>query len=318
MKVISLENDVCAGGVSSNASPFSTVRCFQFDTFNTITALCDHGILEKATDLCRDYNDLLSKTVEGSDVWNINHAKGAPVAVSSDTFRILCAAERVNKASGGAFNIAVGAASALWHFTDGSTIIPDDEDLAAAIDESDASSIVLGEDEDGQGVVTVPDGMQIDLGGIAKGYIADRVADYLRGEGVEHALLNFGGNVVAIGGKPDGTPWSIGLQNPEGEKGADCWAVLNCEDATIVTSGVYERGFDKDGIRYHHILDPRNGYPVRNGLSAVTVYAHDSMLADALATALFVMGPETGFALAQEFDVSAVFLRDNHEVVYHP
>jgi thiamine biosynthesis lipoprotein len=288
-----------------------TVRGFYFDTENTISAYCDAALLEAAMRRCSDYHNLLSKTTPGSDVWRINHAEGAPTPVSAHTLNILRTAAQVSQASGGAFNIAVGPAIALWRFKDTAPHLPDPQALAEAIARADYTQIALDETS-----VTVPATMQIDLGGIAKGYIADCIAAELREQGVASALLNFGGNVVTIGTKPDGSPWSIGLQTPDGERGKAFWAAVKSVDGTVVTSGVYERGFEIDGVRYHHILDPRTGWPVQNGLLTVTACTQSSLLADALTTAMFVLGPQAGMHLAHQFGVQAVFLSRDGTVTY--
>jgi FAD:protein FMN transferase len=289
----------------------TTVRGFNFDTFNTISACCDRSILEETMKKCDYYNNMLSKTVPASDVWRINHAGGKAVKVSPETMKILFTAARVCEDSGGAFNISVGGAMALWRFTDGSMIVPDKRELAEAIARADYTKIQLGED-----TVEVPFDMQIDLGGIAKGYIVDSIAGELRSRGVSSALLNFGGDVVTIGHKPDGNPWTIGLQTPGGEHGKDFWAVVKSVDSTVVTSGIYERGFDINGVRYHHILDPRTGWPVQNGLLTVTVCTQNSMLADALTTAIFVLGMDEGMNLADKYGVQAVFLAGDGRISY--
>ena len=274
-----------------------------FNTYNTITAFCPQELLQEAVLLCGRFENLLSKTVEGSDVWRINHACGAGTEISEDTMTILRTAEQVSHASGGAFNIAIGDAVSLWRFTDGSRMLPDPDALAVAVHHADYTKISLSGH-----TVTVPDGMKIDLGGIAKGYITDRVADFLRDRGVQSALLNFGGNVVTVGGKPDGTPWSVGLQRPFAVTGEDFFAVILSRDSTIVTSAVYERGFNLGGKRYHHILDPRSGYPVENDVVAVTLFGKDSLLADALSTACFVLGIRDGSALATRFRMEFLFI----------
>ena len=297
----------------SGTMPLNTVSGKYFDTFNTISSPSDQKILQEAMDHCRYYNDLLSKTVPGSDVWNCNHANGNPVEVSEHTARILSLALEMHRNSGGAFNIAIGEAIGMWHFTDGTAILPDPDRLAAAIAKADCSKIKL----EGK-TVTLPPDLQIDLGGIAKGYIADRIADELREAGVRHALLNFGGNVVTVGTRPDGNPWTIGLQTPGGERQKAFWAFVPSADGTLVTSGVYERSFMKDGVLYHHILDPRTGWPVQNDILTVTAIAKDSLLADAITTALFVLGPDPGFQLASHYGVQCVYLRRGGKVSYTP
>jgi thiamine biosynthesis lipoprotein len=293
-------------------SNISTVCGDYFDTINSISAWCSESILKEAMNECAKYNALLSKTVTGSDVWRINHAGGKDVAVSEKTMEILKTALEVSKASNGAFNIAVGSITKLWHFTDGTAVLPDENDIAAAVANADCTKIQL----EGENIVTVPPDMQIDLGGIAKGYITDQIAGYLMVRGVNNAILNFGGNIVTVGSKPDGSPWNIGLQNPLGKRGKDYWAVVKSNDNSVVTSGVYERGFELNGKWYHHILDPRTGWPVRNDLLTVAVCSKSSMLADALATAMFVLGTTGGMQLAEKFGVNAVFLEKGNKITY--
>ncbi|MCE1251958.1 MAG: FAD:protein FMN transferase [Anaerolineae bacterium] len=288
-----------------------TVGGKYFDTFNTISAWCEQSLLQQAMDQCAFYNALLSKTVEGSDVWRINHAGGEPVPVSQHTLTILKTAAEISEASQGAFNIAVGPVINLWRFTSGEAKVPDGESIKTLISHADCSKIKLQGD-----AVTVPAGMEIDLGGIAKGYITDRIADFLRERGVFRAILNFGGTVVTLGSKPDGTPWIVGLQHPAGEHGKKCWAAVPCSDESVVTSGVYERGFYVNGVRYHHIVDPRTGWPVQNGVDCVTVCSKNSLLADGLTTALFVLGPEQGLNLAERFHVHAVYLERDGKISY--
>jgi thiamine biosynthesis lipoprotein len=154
------------------------------------------------------------------------------------------------------------------------------------------------------------------LGGIAKGYICDRIAAFLRSKGVVNGLLNFGGNVVAIGTHPEGRPWSVALQAPGMPRDTAGFAVVRCIDSAVVTSGSYERGFTQQGKRYHHILDPRSCWPVENELVSASVLAPDAALADALATAALVLGVEDGFALVQRYGAQLVLLDDSNQV-YH-
>lgn len=290
-----------------------TVTGHFFDTENTITAACGTSLLDRALALCGYYNNLLSKTVPGSDVWKISRAHGEPVEVSEHTARILKLALEMYDATGGLFNIAIGPVMALWHFTDGSRIIPAPSMLAEALSKLDCRGIKLS----GR-VVQIPDGMQIDLGGIAKGYIADRIAEELRYCGVESALINLGGNIVTIGHKPEGSPWKVGLQLPFPDRSLrdKYWSVMTCTNESVVTSGSYERGFMKDGQWYHHILDPRTGMPVNNGVLSVTVCAPTSLLADALTTPMFLLGETEGMKLARRYGVDAAyFLQDNRIVM---
>lgn len=262
-------------------------------------------------DLCAFYDARLSKTVPGSDVWNMNHADGTAVTVSRDALAVLEIAAALYSASGGAFNIAVEPVIELWRFNCGEAEIPDAEKIERALRHTDFGQIKISD-----GTVTIPVGMGIDLGGIAKGYIADQVADYLRDRGVGDAILNFGGNIVTIGNRPDGASWIVGLQNPSGVRGKDYWAAVPCSDGSVVTSGIYERGFEVNGVRYNHFIDPRTGWPVQNGLISVTAVSQKSILADGLSTAMFILGKDRGMILAQQFGAKAAFLFKDGTVTY--
>lgn len=285
---------------------------FYLDTVITLTAYVDDAsVLKDALDECARYEALLSRTVEGSDVWRVNHAGGAPVTVSRETIEILEAARRVSELSGGAFDVSIAPASTLWDFTSGEKVLPDADALAEAAQKVDYSRIAIDGNE-----VTLPEGMMIDLGGIAKGYIADRVKAYLEGRGVTSAILSFGGNIVAIGTKPDGKPWKVGIQDIDRPTGEYMLVAKNFGGSTV-TSGIYERGFEVDGTWYHHILDPATGWPVQNELASVTIFSDSSMLGDALATAAFALGSQGGAALIEGIDgVEAVFIARDRSVTY--
>ena len=291
----------------------NTVTGSFFSTENTITAACSPELLKQSIKQCEYYEKLLSKTVPGSDVWNINHACGKPVKVSDHTIKILKLALEMYDVSGGRFNIAIGSATSLWNFNDRNKNIPTPEALAGALVNTDCSRIALSSQS-----VHVPAGMQIDLGGIAKGYIADRLAEHLRENAVESALINLGGNIITIGRKPDGAPWRIGLQAPLIDRGCrdKFWSVIECIDESVVTSGSYERGFHKDGRWYHHIIDPKTGMSADNDTLSVTVCTSSSFLADALSTPLFLLGECDGMGLAERYGAhAAYYLRDDRVII---
>lgn len=278
---------------------------FFFDTVITIEAYTDdETILDDALAECQRYDDLLSKTKEGSDVWNINHAEGARTAVSQDTRDIIEKALAYSELSGGKFDITIEPCVALWDFTgENMGLLPDREALAQAASRVDYTKV----DVNDQGV-QLPPGETIDLGAIAKGYITDRIKDFLVDRGIVCGMLNFGGNVLAIGSKPDGSGWNIGIQDP-GSATGESIAVVTVDDSAVVTSGIYERGFDLDGVRYHHILDTSTGWPVQNELAGITILSGDAFDADALSTTVFAMGLEDGTAFVEALDgVEAVFI----------
>ena len=296
---------LCAALVVAAGCAFATQKNsavgFHMDTVITLTGYCDEELLNQAIDLCGSYEKLLSRTVSGSDIWNINHAEGEPVTVSDSTAELLTLALEVCEKSDGALDITIAPAVDLWDFKSGETVIPENEDIAAAMERVDYTLVTL----DGN-TVTIPNGMQIDLGAVAKGYIADKAAEFLSDNGVESAALNFGGNVIAMGGKPDGSCWNIGIQDPAAPTGNSI-EVVSVRDLSVVTSGVYQRGFDLDGVRYHHILDSSTGWPVQNGVASVTIISDKSVLGDALSTACFVMGRD-GLAFAESMGAEAVII----------
>ena len=284
---------------------------YYLNTVITLTAYTeDAQVLKDAMAECGRYESMLSRTVEGSDVWRINHADGQPVTVSDDTIVILRCAVAVSEASGGAFDATIAPASTLWDFTSGTAVLPDAEALARAAELVDWTKIAI----DGN-TVTLPAGMMIDLGGIAKGYIADRIKQYLMGKGVEHAILSFGGNVIAIGQKPDGSDWKVGVQDIDKPTGETMMVVRNSGGSTV-TSGIYERGFELDGVKYHHLLDPATGWPVQNELASVTILSDSSMIGDALSTAVFVLGTEDGLFLVESLQgTEAILITRDRKVI---
>ena len=285
---------------------------FYLDTVITLSAYVeDAKILNDALEECGRYENLLSRTIEGSDVWNINHANGESVEVSDDTIEILKTALKVSELSHGAFDASIAPVSTMWDFTSGAAVLPDAGALEEAAEKVDYTKIEIDENR-----VTVPEGMMIDLGGIAKGYIADAVKGYLMDRGVESGILSFGGNIVAIGTKPDGSEWKVGIQDIDQPTGSYMLVAKNVGGSTV-TSGIYERGFELDGTYYHHILDPKTGWPVQNELASVTIFSESSMWGDALATAAFALGTEQGIQLIDSLEgIEALFIARDRSVSY--
>ena len=302
---------VCmATGCGRAAEKKQSAVGFYLDTVITLTAYVeDISVLDDALKDCGRYEALLSRTVEGSDVYRINHAGGAPVKVSSDTIEILKTARQVSELSGGAFDATIAPVSTLWDFTSGAAVLPDAGALSDSAAKVDYTKVEIDGDK-----VTLPEGMMIDLGGIAKGYIADAVKARLMERGVKSAILSFGGNIVAIGAKPDGSPWRVGIQDIDQPTGTYMLVSKNAGGSTV-TSGIYERGFELDGTYDHHQLDPKTGWPAQNELASVTIFSESSMWGDALATAAFVLGTEAGAELIEELDgIEAVFIARDRSV----
>ena len=298
------------GGCASAQPKKQTAVGFYLDTVITLTAYVDDAtVLNEALAECGRYEQLLSRTVEGSDVWRINHAGGQPVEVSNETLEILDVARQVSEHSGGMFDVTIAPVSTMWDFTSGAAVVPEADTIAEAATLVDYTKVKTDD-----GLVILPEGMMIDLGGIAKGYIADAVKGYLAERGVESAVLSFGGNIVTIGLKPDGSPWKVGIQDIDKPTGEYMLVSLNYGGSTV-TSGIYERGFESGGVYYHHILDPNTGWPVQNELASVTIFSDSSMWGDALATAAFSLGTEAGTRLIEGIDgVEAVFIARDRSV----
>ncbi len=283
---------------------------FYLDTVIILTAYTDDDqVLKDAMEECSRYEKLLSATIEGSDIWRINHADGQPVEVSDDTMEVLRCAMRIAELSGGAFDVTIAPASSIWDFTSGEAVLPDAEEIARAAELVDYTKLEL----DGN-TVRLPAGMMVDPGGIAKGYIADSVKTWMVNKGIQHAILSFGGNVVAIGTKPDGSDWKVGIQDIDKATG-EYMLVSRNRGSSTVTSGIYERGFDLDGVRYHHLLSTETGWPVQNELASVTIFSDSSMLGDALSTTAFVLGTEEGTRLIESLDgIEALFIARDRTV----
>lgn len=285
--------------------------------FDSVIALTiydskDQEILNECKSICHKYDAMFSATNPDSEISKINQAGGNPVEVSSETATVIKKGLYYGKLSNGAFDITVGKVSSLWNFTAENPSIPDAAAIADAVEHVDYKKVLVS----GNTVTMQDPEAAIDLGAIAKGYIADQLKEYLEKEGVRHANINLGGNVQTIGGKPDGSAFNIGIQEPFSETGIPITSV-KIKDQSIVTSGTYQRYFEKDGTIYHHILDPKTGYPCQNGLSSVTIITDSSLTADALSTTCFVLGPEEGLKLVNQLDnVDAIFINNENEITY--
>lgn len=287
---------------------------FYFDTVVEIklNGTEDESILKECFDLMAEYESLLSRTREGSDVWKINHSAGTPVSVSEDTVSLIRLARKYYDLSDGAFDITIAPYVTLWDFQNNPGTIPTKDELTAASKHVGFENVQVS----GNTVTLADPETQIDLGGIAKGFIADRLKEYLTKEGIESAWINLGGNVLTIGMKPDKSPWKIGIRKPFGAA-TETAAVICVSGKSVVTSGTYERYFEKDGTIYHHILEPKTGEPVQNHLYSVTILSDSSADGDALSTTCFVLGKEDGLALVESLDgIEAMFITDEQELIY--
>lgn len=285
-----------------------------FDTVISVQILdrTDADILKGCEELCKKYDKMFSRTNEESEIYKINHAKGESVEVSADTITIIKKGIYYSNMSLGAFDISIGSVSSLWDFKSEKHTVPSSKKLAAATGHINYNNIIIS----GNTVKLADPKAQIDVGAIAKGYIADRLKEYLEENGIKHAIINLGGNVQTIGSKPDGSKYNIGIQKPFDETGKPLTSV-KVSDQSVVTTGIYQRYFEKNNKIYHHILDPKTGYPCKNNLHSVTIITDSSLTADALSTTCFLLGYKKGMNLIDQLDnVDAVFITDDGEIHY--
>lgn len=288
--------------------------------FNTVISLTfysadDCTLAKECFALCEKYENLLSRTVEGSDIWRINHSNGEPVSVSADTYDLLEQALYYCELTDGKIDITVAPLMDLWIFTEATdeTAPPSSAEINALLEHVDYRLVELGENN----TVTLKDpDSAIDLGFIAKGFIADQIKEYLLSQGVTSALINLGGNVCAIGNKPDGTAYTIGIQQPFAAAGTTS-DVVQVSNSSVVTSGTYERYFTYENVVYHHILDATTGYPAENDLTGVTIICDSSATADALSTTCFVLGPEDALKYIETLDdTECILINVSGQITY--
>lgn len=318
LTIFSITGIIISGCQAKVSQPVSRTD-FYLDTVITIT-LYDippahaEELLNNSMALVAAYENLFSKTIEGSDVWNINHSAGTAVTVHEDTTRLLDTALNYAEQYNGIIDPAIGTLSGLWNFSDiGEHRAPSPDEITEALSHVSYKNVILIEKEN-QVTLTDPK-THIDLGFIAKGYIADRLKEYLLSENVKSAIINLGGNVLTIGTKPDGTPFQVGIQKPFDDRGATA-LVLSISDVSVVSSGNYERYFEINNTLYHHILSTENGYPADSGLTQVTILSKTSVEGDTLSTLCFILGYEKGRALIDSLpDVEAVFITEDGEIL---
>lgn len=285
-----------------------------FDTVISVRIYdnADEDILKGCEALCKKYDSMFSNKIADSEISQINNAGGAPVEVSDDTIKLLKKGIYYGNMSNGAFDITIGTVSDLWDFKSETPSVPDAAAIAEAVSHVNYKNVIIKDN-----TVRLQDAQaKLDVGAIAKGFIADRLKEYLEDNGITHALINLGGNVLAMGNKLDGSDYNIGIQKPFDESGTPITSV-KIADKSIVTSGTYQRYFEQDGKIYHHILDARTGYPCENTLSSVTIITDSSLTADAMSTTCFLLGYDKAANMINQLDnVDAVFVTTDNKVIY--
>lgn len=297
-------------GVQTSAEgPSQTREVYAMDTVMTLEACGQNAdaALDEAVAEIEQLDALWSIASSDGEIARLNAEK--QITASADTLALLTRAKEISAATDGLFSTTIAPLMEAWGFTSGDYRVPDEAELSALLAHVDDEEIAISDS-----TVTIPADAKVDLGGIAKGFTSARVMEIFRENGIKNGILSLGGNVQALGTKPDGTLWRVGLQNPADERAL--FATLELADKAVITSGAYERNFEQDGIVYHHIIDPRTGYPAESGLSSVTIVSDDGTLADGLSTALFIMGKEAAveFWRSHRDDFDMVLLADDGAV----
>lgn len=290
---------------------------FKFYSLGTLNVIRLYGCEnESVTDVIlkrmEEIDDHMSAFKELSDISQINlHSGNSFVPVHKDTWEVLNRALWYYRNTNGAFDITIRPLTKLWNINKNNNYISTENLIRSAKEKVNASKLIL-DSVSVSAKLDIPNG-DIDLGGIAKGYAADEVKRIAIEYGISSGLINLGGNIVTFGRKPDKSQWKVGIQHPLAPRG-EYLGIITAEDKTIVTSGSYEKFFIKDKIRYHHILDPRTGYPADSNLLSVTAVCDKSIDADALTTSLFVLGFEEGKELLNKIGAEAIFISDNMDI----
>lgn len=269
--------------------------------------------LEESLKRINEIEEEMSLNIEESEIAKINSKAGEePVRVSEDVFKVIDKGIYYGQLSNGAFDITIRPVDALWAIGTDKERVPKDEEIKNALKYINYKDIEV--DKNKNSMFLKKKNMGIDLGGIAKGYTADELVKVLKKYDINRGLINLGGNLYVYGGKEDGTPLNIGIQDPKGDKG-EHFAVVKVKNKSVVTSGNYERYFLKDGKRYHHIMDTKTGYPAENGIISSTIISDNSIDGDALSTATYVLGLQDAMNLIDTLDgVEAIFVTEDNKV----
>ncbi len=285
---------------------------FLYDTVIDVSLYSTAQVLSELEQELIRYEQLFSRTREGSDIYRINESQGTKVEVDPLTADILARSLSFCAETEGLFNIALGRVTELWDFS--TETIPDPDALSEALLHTDYRKVLV----EGTTVQLIDPQIKLELGGVAKGYIADLAVKFLRERNCQNALLNLGGNTYAMGTKEGGEQWRIGIQNPTRADGS-LLATMNLENKSAVTSGLYERSFTKDDTFYHHILDPQTGMPVNSGVLGVSIVGESSFLCDMVSTTVFLLGASAGLAFLEEKnELSGIICLEANEVLLTP
>jgi thiamine biosynthesis lipoprotein len=264
----------------------------------------------------QQYENKLSRHVPESEITAVNNSGGKPVKVSNDIIEVVRSSFLFSDMSEGLFDISIGPLVDLWNIQSGNPRLPSVNEIEQAVEKVDYNKILIDYDKN---TMFLPEqGMALDLGGIAKGFITDRLVEHLSQTKIRSAMLNLGGNLYLYGNKPDGSLWNIGIRNPYGSQG-DYIGIIQVKNMSVVTSGIYERYFEIENKRYHHILNPKTGYPEDNNLASISVICPSSTMADGLSTTIFLLGLDKGMKLVESLEkTEAIFITEDKKVYLSP
>ena len=291
-----------------DSKPLSKTEYFM-GTVVTVTLYDNKSekIIDKAFEEVKKIEQLVSINMDGTELDEVNNNSGIkPVKVSDDTYNIIKKGLEYSSLTNGSFDITIGPLVKLWSIGLPEAKVPTLDEIKGTLKYINYKDVEINDSE--KTVFLKKPGMIIDLGGIAKGYTADVIAQTLKDEGVEKAIIDLGGNIYALGEKSENTLWRIGIQNPDQTRG-EIVGSINVKDKSIVTSGIYERFIEQDGVKYHHILSPESGYPYDNEIAGVTIISDKSIDGDALSTSVFSMGITKGLEfINSQPDTEAIFI----------
>ena len=302
---------------SKTGSIITSQNSYQLNTVITISIYADkevpNEVFTKLFEGIAYYENMISKTIVESELSQINESAGVkPVIVSDEMMEIVLKGIQYAKNSNGLFDISIGPVVTLWGIGTDLAAVPSEVDLKNKLALVDYSKIIIDENENT--IFLADKGMALDLGGIAKGYIADRVKDLILENSYESAIVNLGGNVLTVGVKPNGANWVIGVRDPEIDAVTELGAI-SVTGRSVVSSGIYERFFSEGDKRYHHIINPYTGYPEDNDLMSVSIISEFSVDGDALSTTVFLLGLEKGYEYIESLeDIEAIFIMKDRSI----
>ena len=297
-------------------------QTIQSESFLALGTICDISLFESGVqenydaivELVNEIEKKVSVNILDSEISKINNLSGEkPIVVSEDTYELIETALKISKETNGAFNLVLGPIISLWNIGSENPYLPQKQEIDNLLSLTNYDDLIL--DKKNMSVFLKQKGMKLNLGGIAKGFVADKIKSKLKELNIERAIINLGGNVLVVGEKKDSGEWGIGIRNPlDGE--TNSVVMIKSKETSVVTSGIYERFFIKDNIRYHHIFDSKTGYPVDNDLLSVSIITKESTIADAYSTGVFVLGIEKGMEFVENLpQIEAIFITKDLKVI---